>query len=61
MENLSNPVIMKKNRYVFHVDVNSAFLSWSAVYKTCVLGENQDLRAVPSIVGGDQELSLIHI
>lgn len=46
---------MKKNRYVFHVDVNSAFLSWSAVYKTCVLGENQDLRAVPSIVGGDQE------
>ena len=44
-----------KDRFVFHVDVNSAFLSWSAAYKVSVLGEEVDLRLVPSIVGGDQE------
>jgi len=42
-------------KYVFHIDVNSAFLSWSAVYRTQVLGEKEDLRNIPSIVGGDQE------
>ena len=41
--------------YVFHVDANSAFLSWSASYRVNILGERVDLRAVPSIVGGDQE------
>lgn len=41
--------------YIFHVDANSAFLSWSAVYQTCVLGKQPDLRSIPSIVGGDQE------
>ena len=43
------------DRFVFHVDANSAFLSWSAAYKVDVLGESLDLRTVPSIVGGDQE------
>lgn len=42
-------------RYVFHIDVNSAFLSWSAAYRTGVMGQQPDLRTVPSIVGGDQE------
>lgn len=42
-------------RYVFHVDANSAFLSWSAAYRTNILGESTDLRTIPSIVGGDQE------
>lgn len=42
-------------KYVFHIDVNSAFLSWSAAYRTGVLGQQPDLRTVPSIVGGDQE------
>ena len=42
-------------RYVFHVDANSAFLSWSAAYRVNILGEKKDLRNVPSIVGGDQE------
>ena len=54
MENLSVPFVMEK-RFVFHVDVNSAYLSWSAAYRTCILGEKKDLRAVPSVVGGDQE------
>lgn len=42
------------DRYIFHVDVNSAFLSWSASYRVNMLGEKLDLRTVPSIVGGDQ-------
>ena len=40
---------------VFHVDANSAFLSWSAAYRKEILGESTDLRDIPSIVGGDQE------
>ena len=42
-------------RVVFHVDANSAFLSWSAVYRLKVLGEETDLREVPSVVAGDKE------
>ena len=42
-------------RIVFHVDANSAFLSWSAVYRVKVLGEKTDLREVPSVVAGDKE------
>ncbi len=41
--------------YIFHVDVNSAFLSWTAAYRVMVLGEKEDLRNVPSVIGGDQE------
>ena len=39
-------------RLIFHVDVNSAFLSWEAVRR---IREDQaeDLRKIPSIVGGD--------
>lgn len=43
------------DRYIFHVDANSAFLSWSAAYRVHILGEQVDLRDIPSIVGGDQE------
>lgn len=42
-------------RVIFHVDVNSAFLSWEAVYRLYHLGGTLDLRAIPSAVGGDQE------
>lgn len=42
-------------RVIFHVDANSAFLSWTAVYKLKVLGETEDLRLVPSVVAGDKE------
>lgn len=38
----------------FHIDVNSAFLSWSAI-KLLEEGAEVDIRTVPSIVGGDQE------
>lgn len=38
---------------IFHVDVNSAFLSWEAVYRVKILGDRMDLRNIPSAVGGD--------
>lgn len=41
-------------RVIFHVDANSAFLSWTAAYKVMVLGEEQDIRDVPSVVAGDK-------
>lgn len=37
---------------IFHIDVNSAFLSWSALEKL-KQGDTVDLRTIPSIVGGD--------
>lgn len=40
-------------RLIFHVDVNSAFLSWEAARR--VKNGESDLRLVPSIVGGDPE------
>ncbi len=42
-------------KVIFHVDANSAFLSWSAAYRVKVLGEELDLRTVPSVVAGDKE------
>ena len=41
-------------RVYFHVDVNSAFLSWSAL-KALREGSAVDLRSIPSAVGGDEE------
>ncbi len=41
-------------RVIFHIDANSAFLSWSAAYRVRVLGEMQDLREIPSAVAGDK-------
>ena len=40
-------------RLVFHVDVNSAFLSWEAARR--VANGEPDLRLVPSAVGGDRD------
>lgn len=42
---------MSNERIIFHVDVNSAFVSWEAV-EMIKRGE-QDIRLVPSVVGGD--------
>ena len=41
-------------KVIFHIDVNSAFLSWEAVYRLNH-GETIDLREIPSAVGGDKE------
>lgn len=40
-------------RVIFHVDVNSAFLSWEAVWRLSK-GEEVDLRELPSVVAGDK-------
>lgn len=42
-------------RVIFHIDVNSAFLSWTAAYRCCVLGEKLDLRQVPSVIAGQKD------
>ncbi|ODA39471.1 DNA polymerase IV [Desulfosporosinus sp. BG] len=42
------------NRIIFHIDVNSAYLSWEAVHRI-QHGETLDLRTVPSVVGGNPE------
>lgn len=40
-------------KVIFHIDVNSAFLSWEAVYRMQILGDKTDLREIPSVVAGD--------
>ncbi len=40
---------------IFHVDVNSAFLSWTAVKQLKEHPDGPDLRKIPSVVGGDPE------
>lgn len=42
------------HRIIFHIDVNSAYLSWEAVYRI-QHGYPLDLRNVPSVVGGNPE------
>ncbi len=39
---------------IFHIDVNSAFLSWTAV-EELNKGAEVDLRTIPAIIGGDQK------
>ena len=41
---------------IFHVDVNSAFLSWEACHQLFDNPSAQDIRLVPSIIGGRREL-----
>ncbi len=41
-------------RIIFHVDVNNAFLSWTAVY-LLKNGYDKDIRTIPSVIGGDEE------
>ena len=41
-------------RIIFHVDVNNAFLSWSAV-DLLNKGYDKDIRTIPSVIGGDEE------
>ena len=40
-------------RLIFHIDVNSAFLSWEAVRR--VRAGEEDLRLIPSAIGGDRD------
>ena len=38
---------------IFHIDVNSAYLSWTSLEKL-KNGSETDLRTIPSIIGGDE-------
>lgn len=47
-------MFMNKERIIFHIDVNNAFLSWTAV-DMLRNGSKLDIRKIPSIIGGDEE------
>ena len=40
-------------RQILHVDVNNAFLSWTAIDRLA-LGETLDIRTIPAVIGGDE-------
>lgn len=39
---------------VMHIDVNSAFLSWTAAYEKQI-GIDRDIRNLPAVIGGNEE------
>lgn len=45
---------MKKEHIIFHVDVNSAFLSWESAERLKIDNSSLDLRTIPSAIGGEQ-------
>ena len=45
-------------KLVFHVDVNSAYLSWEAARR--VANGEPDIRLIPAVIGGDREKRTIH-
>ena len=45
---------LPQKRLIFHIDVNSAFLSWESVHRLERDPAALDLRTIPSAVGGDQ-------
>lgn len=44
------------NKVIFHIDVNSAYLSWEAVYRLGHLGGTMDLREQVCAVAGDKAM-----
>lgn len=44
---------MNQPRLIFHIDVNSAYLSWESVFRLKQDPDALDLRTIPSAVGGD--------
>ena len=43
-----------KSRIIFHIDVNNAFLSWTAIF-LLDKGFNKDIRKIPAVIGGDEK------
>mgnify|MGYP001039183258 CR=1 FL=1 len=41
-------------RIIFHIDVNNAFLSWSAI-EMLKNGGKLDIRTIPAVVAGDEK------
>jgi len=44
---------MEEQRLIFHIDVNSAFLSWESLYRLNQDPDAVDLRTIAAAVGGD--------
>jgi len=44
--------MLNKNKVIFHIDVNSAYLAWEAAERL-KSGETLDLRNIKAIIGGD--------
>ena len=40
-------------RQILHIDVNNAYLSWTALERL-KNGETLDIRPIPAIIGGDE-------
>jgi len=47
-------MIKVNEKLIFHIDVNSAFLSWSATDKL-IQGSDIDLREISAVIGGDED------
>jgi DNA polymerase-4 len=45
-----------RDSIIYHIDVNSAFLSWEACHRLSEDPTAVDLRTIPSIVGGNEQL-----
>ena len=41
-------------KIIFHIDVNSAYLSWTAWDMITNRGEETDIRTIPAVIGGDE-------
>lgn len=41
---------------IYHIDVNSAFLSWEAAYRLEQKLDAPDIRTFPSVIGGNEEM-----
>ena len=46
-------LVITMEHYILHIDVNNAFLSWTAVEKLRNEG-GIDIRTIPSVIGGDE-------
>lgn len=42
-------------RIIFHIDVNSAYLSWSAIDLLKANPGSVDIRTIPAIIGGNRK------
>ncbi len=45
---------MSENKLIFHIDVNSAFLSWEACKRLKDDPQAVDIRSIPAVIGGDE-------
>lgn len=50
----SDNMFNNEDKIIFHIDVNSAYLSWTAV-KLLQYGSELDIREIPSVIGGSEE------